>query len=244
MFDGITIVTPMMKEEICRVYGLRSDWVGTLPNGISNDYLEYRQRECGARSLREKLGLSDKFVIIYHGSFRPNGGLLESIEAIRLIRNKYPDIVLFLLGSASPKFLEVLEGAIEINNLQNNVILHEPVDFHNVPDYISMSDVGFVPLPNIPAWRHQQPLKLLEYMAMNKTTIATDIPANSYIAGRSSCVIYVPSSNSNELATAMVFAYQNRDKLKEWGEAGQRVVKEKYVWKKVNNDLISYLTGI
>jgi glycosyltransferase involved in cell wall biosynthesis len=244
MFDGMTIVTPMMKEEICRIFALRSDWVAVLPNGISDDFLESFKKKRHASSLREKLGLSDKFVIIYHGSFRPNGGLLESIEAVKLIKNDHPDIILLLLGATYPQFLSVLKRTIETNGVQNNVILHGPVDFHSVPDYISMSDVGLVPLPNIPIWRYQQPLKLLEYMAMGKTIIATDSPAHRSVAGENNNVVYVSNLNPNELAKAMIYAYKNRDKLEDWGRVGQQVVAEKYVWKRVNEDFISYLMRI
>jgi glycosyltransferase involved in cell wall biosynthesis len=244
MFDGITTVTPMIKEEICRTFALESDWVGVLPNGISDDFIKCSKKESDVNSLRERFGLANKFVIIYHGSFRPNGGILESIGAIGLTKKDNPDIVLFLLGAASPQLLSVLRKAIETEGVQSNVILHGPVDFHSVPDYIAMSDVGLVPLPNIPVWRYQQPLKLLEYMAMGKTIIATDSPAHVHVAGENNNVIYVHSLATKELAKAMMYAYENRDKLGDWGRVGQQVVAEKYVWKRVNEDLISYLMRI
>jgi glycosyltransferase involved in cell wall biosynthesis len=244
MFDGMTIVTPMMKAEICRIFDLRSDWVGVLPNGISDDFIKCRTNECDARRLREELGLSDKFVMIYHGSLRIAGGLLESIEAVRLIKNDYPDMVLFLLGSGLPHTVSAVRKAIETNSIQNNVILHGPVDFHSVPDYILMSDVGLVPLPNAPIWRYQQPLKLLEYMAMGKTIIATDSPAHRYVADENSNVVYISDLTPSRLAKAMIYAYENRDKLEDWGRVGQQVIAEKYVWKKVNKDLTSYLMTI
>jgi peptidoglycan/xylan/chitin deacetylase (PgdA/CDA1 family) len=234
----------MLKEEVCRNFAIRSDWVGVLPNGISDDFLQRRHKECDAKSLREKLGLSNKFVIIYHGAFRHNGGLLESIGAIGLIKNDHPDIVLFLLGTGPPQLLPVLRREIETNSVQENVVLHEPVDFHSVPDYILMSDVGLVPLPNIAFWRYSQPLKLLEYMAMGKTIIAADSPAHRYVTGENSNIVYVRNLNPNELAKAMIYAYKNRDKLEDWGKVGQQVVTEKYVWKKVNRDLTDYLMGI
>jgi len=240
IFDGMTVVTPMMKKEICRIFGIRSDWVGVLPNGISDDFLKGCREEGDVKGLREKLGLSNKFVIIYHGSFRSGGGVFESIEAIKLVKNENPDIVFFILG-AGTKILPIYMRAIETSAVQDNVILHEPVDFHSVPDYISMSDVGLVPLPNIPAWRYQQPLKLLEYMAMGKTIIATDSPAHRYVTGENNNVIYVSNAFPNELAAAMIFSYRNRTKLEDWGRIGQQIIAEKYVWKKVNEDFVCYL---
>jgi glycosyltransferase involved in cell wall biosynthesis len=244
LFDGMTIVTPMMKKEICSKFSIPLDWAGVLPNGISDDFLRSKRDgdQIQADAYKKELGLSDKFVIIYHGGLsRPNGGLLESIDALGLIKNDYPDVILFLLGSSTPQFLTVLNRKIEVNGVQKNVIQHGGVDFHSVPKFISMSDVGLVPLPNIPVWRYQQPLKLLEYMAMGKTVIAIDSPAHRNAAGERGNIIYVPDANSKAFAAAMMYAYKNRDKLKEWGKVGEQIVEEKYVWKQVNEDLINYL---
>jgi glycosyltransferase involved in cell wall biosynthesis len=244
MFDGVTIVTPMMKKGICEAFGLNSDRVGVLPNGISDDFINYREKKCELIDLREKLGLSNRFVVIYHGSFRDNGGIFESIEAIKLIKDDYPDIVLFLLGTTSPQILEAMKRTIQTNSLNSNVIIHGPVDFHKVPDFIAMSDVGLVPLPNISAWRYQQPLKLLEYMSMGKPIIAVDSPAQRDVAGESRGVVYIRDSTPNELAKAMIFAYNNIDELKNWHKQGQQIIKEKFVWTEVNNELIKYLMRI
>lgn len=244
MFDGMTIITPMMKKEICQSFDLCSDRIGVLSGGISDDFLRSVKKNRRTAKLRKRFGLSDKFVMIYHGSFRSNGGLLEAIEAVNMIKSDYPDFVLFLLGDGSAEFLSILKRTIETYGLQNNVILYGPVNFHSVPDYISMSDVGLVPLPNIPIWRYQQPLKLLEYMAMGKTIVATDSPAHRYVAGEKNNVVYVSKLNSSELAKAMKYAYKNRDKLEDWGKVGQQIVTEKYIWKKVNASLVSYLMSI
>jgi len=244
MFDGMTIVTPMMKEDICQSFALCSDRVDVLPNGISDDFLRSFKKDRHRGRLRKRFGLSNKFVMLYHGSFRSNGGLLEAIEAVKMTKSDYPDFVLFLLGGGSAEFLSILKRTIETYGLQNNVILHGPVNFSSVPEYISMSDVGLVPLPNIPIWRYQQPLKLLEYMAMGKTIVATDSPAHRSVAGEKNNVIYVSKLNSSELAKAMKYAYENRDKLEDWGKVGQQIVKAKYIWKKVNASFVNYLMRI
>jgi glycosyltransferase involved in cell wall biosynthesis len=244
MFDGITIVTTMMKKELCQKFGLRLDRVSVLSNGISDDFVNYTKQKCNAIALKEKLGLSNKFVIIYHGSFRSTGGLFESIAAMKLIKKDYPDIVLFLLGTTSPQLLRALRRVIETNDVQNNVIIHGSVSFHEVPDFISISDVGLVPLPNIPTWRFQQPLKLLEYMSMGKMIIAVNSPAHRDAAGESNNVKYVSNLTPNALSDAIIFTYNNKEKLENWGRQGRQVVLEKYVWKKVNAEFIKYLSII
>lgn len=162
MFDGMTIVTPMMRDEICQKFLIATDWVGILSNGVSDELLNYNQSGAERTALRERFGLSNKFVVLYHGAFRSNGGLIESVEAIESIKTHRSDIVLFLLGTGDPNLISLLKRKIKESNVEDIVVLHEPVPFNEVPKYISMSDVGLVPLPNSPAWRNQQPNKLLE----------------------------------------------------------------------------------
>jgi len=243
MFDGMTIVTPMMRDEICRVFYINPEWVGILSNGVSDEFLKHEDNSTERADLRRKLGLDNKFVIIYHGSLRPNGGLAESIKAIALIKKSYPDIVLLLLG-ADPKNASFWNSTIRKNCVQDKVVLHGSVDFHDVPAFISASDVGLVPLPNIPIWRYQQPLKLLEYMAMEKTIIVSESPAHRSVADSHKNSIYVANVNPDEIAEAMMYAYKNRNRLEEWGRIGREIVMKKYAWKRVNEDLMSYLSRV
>jgi glycosyltransferase involved in cell wall biosynthesis len=244
MFDGMTIVTPMMRDEICQKFGINTEWVGILSNGVSDEFLNYEQHSLWRMELRKRFGFSNKFVVLYHGAFRPTGGLIESVEAMRLIKKHRSDIIFFLLGSTSKAFLSVLRETIEENNVEDLVVLHGPVDFNDVPKYISMSDVGLIPLPNIPDWRNQQPNKLLEYMAMKKTVIVSDSPAHRSVIGSNKNAIYVARVVPVELAAAIEYAYDNRDKLDKWGEIGHDIVVKNYAWKKVNEDLVTYLLSV
>jgi glycosyltransferase involved in cell wall biosynthesis len=243
-FDGMTIVTPMMKDELSRVFGICSEWIAVLPNGISNDFINYEYNVTRLKKLKAELGLEGKFVVIYHGSFRSNGGLFESIEAVNLLKKDYPDIVLFLLGNSTPQVIQALKKAIEVNNLKSNIILHGPVDFHDVPAFIALSDVGLVSLPNIPAWRYQQPLKMLEYMSLGKAIIAVDSPAHRCAAGDNNYIMYVSNPNPKEFAEKIIFSYKNREKLVTWGAQGRIIITEKYVWKKVNEDFVKFLMSL
>lgn len=137
-----------------------------------------------------------------------------------------------------------LKNAIRELGAQDAVVMHGTVDYEDVPKYIAMSDVGLVPLPDIPDWRNQCPLKLLEYLAMKRTVILTDIPANRNIVGQEKCGIYVPSCDPAEIAKAMEFAYKNREKLEEWGESGRKIIEQEYNWDKKAKDMEDYLKKV
>lgn len=238
-FDGITIITPLIKEEICKSYAIDPNFVKVWTDGVSITLFRSEKYVYARNELRKKFGLLNKFVIFYHGTFTPSRGLQETIEAVSMVKHAYPDVVLFLLGSGSAIY--DLERLIWKNKLQENVIIHNAVDYEEVPKYIAMCDVGIVPLPNIPYWRFQLPLKLLEYLAMKKVVIATDIPANRCVIGNENCGIYVSSAKPVEIARAMVYAYENKEKLDEWGSSGWKIVSKKYTWEKIAKDLENHL---
>ena len=240
MFDGITLATNRMKEEVCSKFRLSCKLARVWHNGVDLDLFRPQEKE-GYR-MRKKLGLSDKFVVFYHGAFRLNGGITETIKNIQILKKNHPDIMLFLLG-AGPG-LKLFENLIRESKIEDNVVIHKPVDYSDVPKYIAMADVGIVPLPDISDWRNQSPLKLIEYLAMGKTVIATDIPANRELIGEEKCGIYISAANPEAIAEAIVYAYNNRERLEEWGASGRAIVKKEYDWKTVAQDFEKHLHEI
>jgi glycosyltransferase involved in cell wall biosynthesis len=151
-------------------------------------------------------------------------------------------VVLFLLGKGPA--VSLLKYVVQKEGLQEYVVIHDPVDYKEVPKFIEMSDVCIVPLPDHPYWRFQCPLNLLEYLAMEKVVIVTDIPANRSIVGDEKCGIYISSIVPVDIAKSMVYAYENKEKLAKWGKSGRAIVDKKYTWEKVAGSLENYLLSI
>jgi glycosyltransferase involved in cell wall biosynthesis len=242
LFDGMTIITQKMKNQVCMRYKIDSRFVGVWTSGVSvnlNDPKRYFKEKM---ELKDKLNLTGKFVVFYHGTFSPSRGLIELVKAVAILKASHPDIVVFLLGGGPS--LRQLEDIIEKEGLRDNVIIHQPVEYLEVPKFIAMSDVTISPLPDHPYWRFQCPLKLLEYMAMEKTVILTDIPAHREVVGRADCGIYLRTTDPDEIANALKYTYSNRTKLDDWGKTGRKIVEEKYTWEKVAADLRAYLLSM
>jgi len=74
---------------------------------------------------------------------------------MKIIKHLYPNVVLFLLGTGF--IVSNSKGLSQKEELQDNVIVHDQVEYAEVPKYIGMCDVGIAPLPNNPYWRFQCP---------------------------------------------------------------------------------------
>jgi glycosyltransferase involved in cell wall biosynthesis len=242
-FDGITVITSLMRNEICEKFGINKEFVGVWTSGVSQELFDpqkYSEEETD--SLKRKLGLNGKFIVFYHGYFGVKRGILECVRSISLIGNKCNDLVLFLLGNGPA--LSEIEKEILVHGLQDKVFVHRPVTYKDVPKYISMCDVGIVPLPDLPDWRHQCPLKLLELMSMRKPVILTSIPAHKEVIGDGKCGIYVSSVNPVEIAGAITYAHENKDNLEHLKTCGKNIVNMRYTWNKVAEDFDSYLSKV
>jgi glycosyltransferase involved in cell wall biosynthesis len=124
------------------------------------------------------------------------------------------------------------------------VIIHEAVEYEQVPAFISMCDVGIIPLPDYSYWRPQSPLKLFEYLSMKKVVIVTDLPAHRNVLDNLECGIYLSSVKPEIIAKGIEYAIDNKDKLGDWGNSGRNIVLSNYTWEKIAENLEHYLLGI
>ena len=194
-----------MKNEVCLKYNVDPNYIGVWSSGVSTTL--FKAENYLDNEIRKKFKLENKFIIFYHGVFRK--GVIDTLKAIEILKNSNPNIVLFLLGRETYKL--DLNKTIREAGIENMVIKHNSVPYYDVPKYIAMCDVGIIPLRNVPDWRYQCPLKLLEYLAMEKVVIATDIMANRLVLGNCKCGVYVSSTNPIDISNAVLYLYKNKE---------------------------------
>jgi glycosyltransferase involved in cell wall biosynthesis len=145
-----------------------------------------------------------------------------------LQKREYRDVVLFLLGSGPAE--GAIRDLVKAHDLHGRVIIHPPVEYSEVPRYIAMSDIGLVPLPDLAELAHQCPDNLLEYLAMCKPVVVTDIACNRSIVGDSTCAEYVSQAVPGEFAKAIMNLDDRREHLNEIGAEGRHIVETNYTW--------------
>jgi glycosyltransferase involved in cell wall biosynthesis len=245
-FDGMTVITALMKEQVCSRFRIDRSFPGVWTSGVSKTLFDPNKYIQKAQNLKKQFGLADKFIVFYHGVFSSKRGLMECIECIAKFNRRGKTgnygVVLFLLGSGN--VLPAMKEQIAKCGVDGSVIIHESVDYSEVPKYISMCDIAISALPNIPDWRYQSPLNVLEYLSMEKPVIATDIPAHRQVMRESKCVIYAPSAEPNELAKAIAYAYDKREILKVLGAYGRQIVDNHFTWDKVAENFDQYLSSL
>ncbi|MDI6840030.1 MAG: glycosyltransferase family 4 protein [bacterium] len=236
--DGVTVISAFMKKYISNKYHIPKNKMGIWSSGVSLALFN----PSNTKLVDEVNFLQDKFIIMYHGAFQSSRGLQSTIRAIKLLEDRYPDILLFLIGKGNAT--DRLCSLTKELDLKNKVLIHDSVPYEKMPSYISICNVGILPLPDLIEWRVSVPLKLMEYLAMEKPIIATDIEAHRGILNSSACGIFIHSSSPECIADGIIKAYKMKDKLKEIGKEGRKIVKRNYTWDRQAEALTLFLDSL
>ena len=235
--DGITVITDHYKHQICKDHKFDSSTVGVWGSGVDLDkFSVHEYKNSDIPSL-----LKGKFVLMQHGEISYNRGLFETIKAMSIVNRD--DVSLVLIGNAigSSKAKDVLVRMIQKLNLEKNVHIFPPVPHSEIPKYISYSDCAVMAYPNIEYWNNNNPIKLLEYLAMGKVVICTDMWTFRNVGGDSNCVYYIKDNNPETIAKAINYCCDNKMLLSSWGIEGVEIVKKEFTWNAQAKNLLDFI---
>jgi len=234
--DGILVISDSMRRLVTRMVGLPEEKIGIYTSGVNIDFFDPTKVKTLKRDDH------DKFVIMYHGTLSKNRGILETIYALQKVKNTLRNVELIILGEGVLR--STIQKLIMKLDLRDYVKIYNAVPFNEVARAISQCDVGIVPLPNILWWTISSPLKLLEYLAMEKPVILTDIPAHREIVGNHKCCFFIKNHSPDEIAKGIFKAYKSKKYLRQMGREGRELVLNEYTWEKQAFRIVSFLKKI
>ncbi|MBU1652801.1 glycosyltransferase family 4 protein, partial [bacterium] len=221
-FDGVTTITELLREEICQQFDYVEDQIAVWTSGVDVDHFKPQD----GSEMRKKLGIEDKFVVFYHGAINENRGVVEFAQAAEHLKD-LPDVRLVIVGKGNE--WNRLEAIVKQKNL-TQVILQNGVPYADMPKWIAMGDLCAVPLPDHPWWRVSSPLKLMEYQAMGKAILLTEMKAHRAVISNDSAAFYIPDTEPASFAEGIRRALAKRDSLAVLGEKGRENAVSTLTW--------------
>ncbi len=235
-FDGLTTITEPLREEICRHFQIPKEKIAVWTSGV--DVQHFRPQE--ANELRHSLELDDKFVVFYHGSVHENRGVVELAQALNYLRD-IDNLRLLIMGGGNQ--WKRLEKVVREEGL-NHVILHPGVPYEQIPRWIACADLCVVPLPDHAWWRVSSPLKLMEYLAMGKAVLLTEMQAHRAVISADDDAFYVPRCNSQDFAGGLRQALAQRSRFAQMGQRGRSQAISQLTWDHQAHILLDYLQQV
>ncbi len=216
----VVTVTEAFKENLTG-RGISPGKVRTITNGADTDFWTPQEKPIG---LMRDLALEDKFVVLYIGAHGISHALTKVIEAAALVKDRREIQFVFVGDGAEKPGLMEHAKALGLNNIR----FLDPVDKIKVREFYALADVCLVPLRNIPLFKTFIPSKMFEIMSMARPIIGSVSGEPVEILKKSKGAVVVEPEDSQAIADAVLFLYQNPEVGRKLGEAGRRFVRAHY----------------
>ncbi|MDZ4172542.1 MAG: glycosyltransferase family 4 protein, partial [Methanobacteriaceae archaeon] len=163
-----------------------------VPGGV--DFNRFNPIEVDSKFMRKKYGISEEdFVLFFMGWIYEFSGLEEVIMNLLEIKDSYPHIKLIIVGEGD--HYSKLNEIVKSNNIEDKVILTGKRPYEEIPQLIAASDICLLPAHNNEIMKDIVPIKIYEYLAMNKPVISTKLNGVLKEFGHNNGLIYVESPN-------------------------------------------------
>jgi glycosyltransferase involved in cell wall biosynthesis len=242
LVNGLTTITPELKDILIKKYKIEKNKIGIWSSGVS--IKNFTSKSNMDNTMIQNIE-SKSFILMYHGSYSPHRGIENIISSLKnLDVDLRQKIELIFIGFSLKKNEELSIFCNQLG-LNKQVRFIPQVPYEKMPSYISVCDVGIIPLPPEDEWCWESsPLKTLEYLAMGKPVIATNIPFHQRIFEKGECGVLIKNNEPESIANAIIYLYENRQRLDKMGKVGREIVENFYTWDKKALDLEKFIYTI
>jgi glycosyltransferase involved in cell wall biosynthesis len=221
--SAVICVSDYVKRRVARFVRADPPRLVTIYNGVDTLLFD---PELDATSLKEKLGIADKTVILFVGRLVSLKGVEYLIRAMPRIRKNIDNALLIICGTGAQRNL--LEETTRKLELTNSVIFAGFVPHSRLPVYFAASDFCVVP-----STFEAMGSVLLEAMSMKKPVIASRVGGIPEIIGDEENGLLVPPRDPEAISDAVLRLYSDRQLYQSLAGNGRRDAVDKYAWNKI-----------
>jgi len=165
-------------------------------------------------SVREKLGLKDKFLVLYAGAMGQAHDLYTVLRAARRLTDELQiHFVFFGDGKERPN----LQLEAQRLNLEN-VIFAGVCPKKEMPFVVASADVCLAILQNVPMFRTTYPNKVFDYMAAGRATVLAIDGVIRDVIESSDGGVFIQPGNDELLAKTILKLSRDPARVKQMGE--------------------------
>ena len=217
---AVVAVSPWVRDFAVE-RGAAPEHVHLVPNGVAPLFAGCFD----GHAVRQRLGLGDRPVVGYVGSFQHWHDVRGLVDAFAEVRSSDPRAALLLVGHGPGR--EAAEAAVAERAIAGDVVFTGHVKPADVPEHIAAMDVPVVPYRETADF-YFSPLKLFESMAVGRATVAAAIGQVAEVVDAGvTGALYEPGSRIG-LVDAIAWLLADRERAARIGAAGRERVLERH----------------
>ncbi len=233
----VTAVTEGIRDALLSSKGISPEKVLFLPNGVDTRLFRPSPSD---DTLKKKLGLADKKIILYAGNHGYAGAVEQILYAAQSLRHE--DSFHFLFLGEGPEKPKLMELATKLG--LSNVTFHNEVPLSEVPTFVGISDLGIVTLRKSQVMAGARPAKAFVMMAGGKPIVMAAEGEAARLIQTAGAGIVVPPENHELLANAIRTILQHPEAASQMGAAGRKFVVSNFQWSLLVRNWITQLSNI
>jgi PEP-CTERM/exosortase A-associated glycosyltransferase len=168
--DAVTTICEGLRADVI-ARGVREDKITVIPNAVDRNV--FRGSVVPDRTLAAQLGLCDKLVLGFFGSFYAYEGLDLLLRAVPDLLSQQGSLAVLLVGGGpEEERLRALAGELAIGN---SIVFAGRVPQHEMQGYYSLADILVFPRRSMRLTELVTPLKPLEAMAQERIVVASSV---------------------------------------------------------------------
>lgn len=219
--DHIFVQSEKMREDVAAL-GIPMEKMTPVVMGVD---LEVARPELIAPS--EDPRLAGSRVLVYLGAMNRNRRIDFLFEMLPLIREKFPDALLVMVGSAGDEpYQRWLERRAEELGVANSVLWTGFLPIREAWRYVRAAEVGLSPIPRGPLLDIASPTKCFEYMALGLPVIGSDSPDQKTVLEESEGGLCVPLT-ADAFADSVCRLLSDAPLRRSMASAGRRYIEER-----------------
>ena len=223
--DHITTICDGLRTEIAG-RGVDPERITVVPNAVDTTEFAFNVEPDAA--LRRALGLEDKTVIGFAGSFYAYEGLDLLIEAAALLARSRPELRVLLIGGGPRE--EALKTLAAERGLVDRVTFTGRVPHDQVPRYYELIDVLAYPRRRMRLTDIVTPLKPLEAMAQGRMLVASDVGGHRELVQDGENGFLFPAGDVAALAQTIETVLARRAEWPRLREQARQFIEAERTW--------------
>ena len=197
--------------------------------------------------ITKKYNLTNKFVVLYTGSFAPWHACENIIKVAQYIAKQHKNIIFILAGEG--KSLPQYKKLVTDLKLTDTIIFPGKVPHNKVPQYVNAADVCLALFDRTyPPFKkysfYYYPVKLNEYKACGKPIIASNFGNLAKVIKPKINGLLVNERNTKDVANAIITLAKNDSLCKKIGKNNRKEAVELYDWDKETTTILNAVKKI
>ena len=225
--DAITTICEGLRSDIAS-RGIPAEKITVIPNAVDIEHFSYGV--AADQTLKTELGLQDKIVLGFIGSFYAYEGLPLLLAALPAILEKQPQTRLLLVGGGPQEGL--IKQKTQELGLEQHVIFTGRIPHQQVQDYYNQVDIFVYPRLSMRLTDLVTPLKPLEAMAQGRLVVASDVGGHKELIDHQRNGYLFKANDADDLAATVLALLDQPQQWEPLRAAGRFFVEQERNWPK------------